>query len=84
VRLAGTDETGPVLAAMRSQPVEDMYTNGARIRADGMVVRPIYLFEGKTPAESRDPWDLLRYTGVVDKETAFALPAPAKCALLKA
>jgi len=84
VRLAGTDRTGPVLAAMRDQPVADMYTNGARIRADGMVVRSIYLFEGKTPAESSDPWDLLRYTGVVEKDAAFPIPVPAKCALLKA
>jgi branched-chain amino acid transport system substrate-binding protein len=83
VRAAGTDEARAVLQAMRNTPVEDMYTNGAHIRADGMVVRPIYLFEGKRPEESHDPWDLLRQTGVVDKDAAFPLPAEAKCHLLR-
>ena len=82
MRIANTSEAAPVLAAMRDLPVQDMYTEGARIRADGMVVRPIFLFEGKTPAQSRDPWDLLRYTGVVNKEAAFPIVSPAKCVLL--
>ncbi len=83
VRLAGTDKAGPVLQAMRSLPIDDMYTSGASIRRDGMVVRPMHLFEGKAPAESRDPWDLLRHTGTVDKDAAFALPPGNKCHLLE-
>jgi len=82
VSKAGTDETAPVLQAVREMPVSDMYTKDCFIRKDGMVVRPIYLFEGKTPSESRDPWDLLRQVGVVDKEVAFALPPDDKCKLL--
>lgn len=82
VSKAGTDETAPVLQAMREMPVNDMYTKDAFIRKDGMVVRPIYLFEGKKPSESRDPWDLLRQVGTVDKEVAFALPPNEKCKLL--
>jgi len=68
---------------MRSLPVDDMYSKSANIRKDGMVVRPIYLFEGKRAAESHDPWDLPRYTGAVDKDVAFALPPDIKCGLLK-
>ena len=83
IRAAGTDELGAVLAAMRKMPVEDMYTQGARIRQDGMVVRPIYTFEVKRPAESTGGWDLLRQTGVIDKDVAFALPKDDKCPLLK-
>lgn len=82
VSKAGTDETGAVLKAMRALPINDMYTKDCTIRKDGAVVRPIYLFEGKKPAESREPWDLLRQVGVVDKEVAFALPADDKCNLL--
>ena len=82
VQQAGTDETRAVLQAMRDLPVTDMYTQGARIRKDGMVLRPIHLLEGKTPAESRDPWDLLRETGTVEPDVAFPVPAEAKCRLL--
>lgn len=48
-----------------------------------MVVRPIYTFEVKRPAESTGGWDLLRQTGVIDKDVAFALPKDDKCPLLK-
>ena len=83
IQAAGTDESAVVLMSMRKMPVNDMYTEGASIRADGMVVRPIYLFVVKSPSESTSDWDMLRQTGVVDKDLAFSLPADQKCPLLK-
>ena len=83
VRAAGNDSAHPVLEAMRSMPIEDMYTHGARIREDGMVVRPIYVFEGKRPSESSDSWDLLRLADTVDKNTAFPCPFDGKCNLIR-
>lgn len=83
IQQAATDKTAPVLQAMRTLPISDMYTGDARIREDGMVVRTIYLFAGKRPSESNGPWDLLRLTGNVDKNTAFPIPPNDKCSLLK-
>ena len=83
VQASGTDRTHPVLEAMRSMPIEDMYTHGVMIREDGMVVRPIYVFKGKRPSESRDSWDLLRLDGTVDKNIAFPRPLDGKCSLVR-
>ena len=47
-----------------------------------MVLRPIHLFEGKTPAQSRDSWDLLHQTGTVEPDVAFPVPTYAKCRLM--
>ncbi|MBE7190781.1 ABC transporter substrate-binding protein, partial [Jatrophihabitans endophyticus] len=83
IAAAQTDETTAVVAAMRALPIDDMSTRGGTIRGDGMVERPIYLFRGKTPAESKDPWDLLQLVDTIAKEKAFPMPTDAKCPLLR-
>ncbi|MGP1613471.1 MAG: ABC transporter substrate-binding protein, partial [Pollutimonas bauzanensis] len=54
---AGSDDAGKVAAAMRAMPINDAFTDGARIREDGRVLRDMYLAKVKTPAASRYPWD---------------------------
>jgi len=44
VAKAQATDGATVAAAMREIPVEDMMTNGARIRDDGWVMRDLYLF----------------------------------------
>ncbi|MFG1257337.1 ABC transporter substrate-binding protein [Xanthobacter flavus] len=84
LKAANTDQTADVLAAMRKMPINDMSTKDGFIRGDGMVVRQIYRFVGKTPAESKDPWDLLKFVDTVPKEAAFPEQKDPKCRLLKA
>ena len=74
---------GMTLQEAVEMPIEDMYTHGARIREDGMVIRPVYVFEGKRPSQSSDSWDLLRWTDTVDKNTAFPRPSDGKCNLVR-
>lgn len=57
VAVVGSTDGLAVAAQMRAMPVQDFMTHGARIRADGRVLRDFYLFEVKTPAESKGPWD---------------------------
>jgi branched-chain amino acid transport system substrate-binding protein len=57
VAKAGTTDGAAVAAAMREIPVDDMMTHNAAIRDDGWVMRDLYLFRVKTPAESKAPWD---------------------------
>jgi len=83
LKAANTDDTAQVLAAMRKLPINDMSTTDGTIRKDGMVVRPIYRFVGKTPAESKEPWDLLKLVDTVPKDEAFPEPKEPKCSLLK-
>jgi branched-chain amino acid transport system substrate-binding protein len=67
---AGTTDATAVAAAMRAIPVDDMMTHGARIRDDGWVVRDLYLFRIKTPAESKAPWDYYTLLSKINAEDA--------------
>lgn len=70
VARAQTTDGAAVAAAMREMPVEDMMTHGARIRDDGWLMRDLYLFQVKTPTESKAPWDYYRLLSKIGAEQA--------------
>ncbi len=83
VQAAGTIETGPVLAKMREMPVEDFFTRGARIRADGRLMREVLFAVAKAPGEMQNPDDLLKIVSRVPGEQAFVPAAQSQCPLLR-
>jgi branched-chain amino acid transport system substrate-binding protein len=82
VEAAGTDETAAVVAKMRELPVKDLFYDGT-IRADGRMVHDMYLFEVKSPAESKAPWDYYKLLARVPADKAFLPLEKSKCALVK-
>jgi branched-chain amino acid transport system substrate-binding protein len=63
VEAAGTLDGPTVAAKMREMPVNDFMTKNGRIRQDGRLVRDMYLFQVKSPEESKyrfDYYKLLR------------------------
>lgn len=64
IKQAGTDDPDAVAAAMKAIPINDPFTKEAHIRADGRVVRDMYLARVKKPTDSKEAWDLL---DIVDK-----------------
>ncbi|WP_315837461.1 ABC transporter substrate-binding protein [Bradyrhizobium prioriisuperbiae] len=83
VAKTGTVEGGAVAAAMKSIPVEDFYTKGAVVRADGRVMRDMYIFRVKSPSESKGPWDLYEKLGKVDAVEAYVPIDQSLCPLVK-
>jgi branched-chain amino acid transport system substrate-binding protein len=83
VKAAGTADGTAVAATMRRLPVEDMMTHGARIRADGRLMRDFYLFEAKRPSESKGPWDLYKLVRTIPAEEAARPASQSACPLLK-
>ena len=83
VAAAGTDDTGPVAAKMKTTPINDFMTKNGSIREDGRVMREMYTFRVKKPAESKGEWDL--YTQVATIAPAQAFPPVDKqtCPLVK-
>ena len=79
---AGTDATAPVIAAMRAAPIDDFFAEGGHIRADGVMVHDMHLFEVKPLAQSRGPWDYLRLVATMPGNQAFGPLAQSKCPLL--
>jgi branched-chain amino acid transport system substrate-binding protein len=83
VQAAGTDETGAVMAKMKATPVNDFFAKNGRIRADGRMVKEMYLFEVKKPSESKYPWDYYKLKATIPADDAFLPLAKSACPLLK-
>jgi branched-chain amino acid transport system substrate-binding protein len=71
VQAAGTDDAEAVMKKMKEMPVDDFYTKGGKVREDGRVIRNMYLFQVKTPAESKGQFDYYKLMGTVPGDQAF-------------
>ena len=83
VKAAGTRDTKPVLAKMRSTPVRDAFTDNGFLREDGRMVHSMFLFEVKKPEESRAPWDYYKVLAEVPGDQAFRPMKDGGCPLVK-
>ena len=83
VQAAGTDDSDRVMAKLKSMKIDDMYTKGGYVRADGMMIHDIYLFEVKKPSESTRPWDYYKLAQTIPGEQAFNTLAESACPLVK-
>ena len=59
------------------------YTKNGYIRQDGRMMQPQYLYQVKTPAESKAAWDYYKLVRAVPAEEAFTSKAESTCALWK-
>lgn len=83
MQAAGTTDTAAVLAKMREMPVEDLFTRGARIRADGRLMREMIYAEVKPAGQMSGPEDLLTVVSRVPGEQAFTPAAESQCPLMR-
>ena len=83
VKELGTDEPLAVLAKMRATPVNDIFASGGYIREDGRMVHDMYFVQIKAPAESKDPWDLVKIVKTIPGDEAFRPLSESECPLLK-
>jgi len=83
VQAAGTDATEPVMAKMKSTPINDMFAKNGRIREDGRMVHDMYLFQVKKPSESKTPWDYYNLKATVPGDQAYTPLASSACPLVK-
>ncbi|MCC8936589.1 ABC transporter substrate-binding protein [Bradyrhizobium sp. Arg68] len=83
VKAAGTDDPKPVMDKMRETPVQDMFAQGGKIRADGRMVHDMYVMQVKSPQESKYPWDYYKLVSTIPGDEAFRPLAETECPLLK-
>ncbi|WP_414731285.1 ABC transporter substrate-binding protein [Vineibacter terrae] len=83
VQAAGTDEPGAVMAKMRELPINDVMTKDGKLREDGRVMREMYLFQVKSPAESKNKDDIYKLVATVPAEQAFRPLKDGNCPLIK-
>ena len=83
VKAAGTDDTAAVMKKMHEMPINDMFAKNGKIRDDGRMVHDMYLYQVKTPAESKAPWDYYKLKGTVKGDDAFQSLANSRCPMFK-
>ncbi len=83
VEAAGTDETGAVMKKMKSMPINDFFAKNGYIREDGRMVHDMYMFQVKTPAESKKPWDYYNLVATMPGDKAFMPLSKSTCPLIK-
>jgi len=73
-----------VVARMKAMPTEDDCFGKASIRADGLALVPSYLFEVKTPGESKYPWDYFKQAAATPADKAWRPLGEGACPLVRA
>ena len=83
VKETGTDKAETVMAKLKSEKWDDPVFGPSYIRADGRNMHEMYLFEVKTPSESKGPWDYYKLLAKVPAEQAFRPLDEGGCPLVK-
>ena len=83
IKEANTSDGATVGRTMRAMKVNDPMMKDVSIRADGQVMRPIYMARVKAPEESKNPNDIFKITGTIAPEDAWRPAAESECKLLR-
>ncbi|HST00551.1 MAG TPA: ABC transporter substrate-binding protein, partial [Usitatibacter sp.] len=79
-----SDEPGiKVVEEMKKLPTDDPLFGKGTIRADGRKIHNAYLFQVKTPAESKGPYDYYKLCATIPADDAFRPLHDGGCPLVK-
>jgi branched-chain amino acid transport system substrate-binding protein len=79
----GAEDGVKVVEAMKAKPTDDALFGQGSIRRDGRKIHDMYLFQVKTPDESKGPYDFYKLVGTVPAESAFHPLESSACPLVK-
>ena len=80
---AGTDDRDAVAAKMRALKVNDAFVRDGWVRADGRMMHDIMLIQVKSPAESKETWDVFKVLRTIKAEDAFRPLDKGGCPIVK-
>jgi branched-chain amino acid transport system substrate-binding protein len=83
VKAAGTKDSDAVVKKLKELPVDDAFTTGGKVLANGRMVADLYLFEVKKPEESKRDWDYYKLLAKVPGDTAYPSAKDSGCPLTK-
>jgi branched-chain amino acid transport system substrate-binding protein len=82
VQDSGTDDPLAIVEKMRATPINDIFATNGYIRRDGRMVHDMYLVQVKSPAESKDAWDLVKIVRTIPGDEAFRPLLESECPLV--
>jgi branched-chain amino acid transport system substrate-binding protein len=71
-----------VVEAMKAMPTKDPLFGDGLVRKDGRVIHKMYLFEVKSPEQSKEPWDYYILKATVPASEAFRPLNQGGCSLV--
>ena len=71
-----------VIEQMKAMPTEDPLFGKGMVRKDGRVIHDMYLFEVKSPEQSKEPWDYYNLKRTVPAAQAFRPIDQGGCSLV--
>jgi branched-chain amino acid transport system substrate-binding protein len=80
--LGDSSDGKAVVAKMKEIPTEDPLFGKGSIRQDGRKMHPVYLFQIKTPAESKGDWDLYKQIAEIPASEAWRPMDEGRCSLV--
>ena len=80
---ANTTDGQKVVAKMKEMPSKDPLFGEGTIRDDGRHIHNMYLFQVKTPAESKAPWDFYKLVETIPAKDAFRPMSEGNCPMVK-
>ncbi|WP_207540978.1 ABC transporter substrate-binding protein [Sabulicella rubraurantiaca] len=83
VQAEGTLDATAVMQRMRETPINDFFAKNGRIRMDGRMVHEMYVYEVKSPGESRGAWDYYKLRATVPAEEAYRPLSQSACPLVR-
>lgn len=83
VEAARSDDGVTVVNRMKQAPIHDPLFGDVTVRADGRAVHPMYLFQVKSLAESKGPYDYYKLVATIPADQAFRPLAAGGCPLVK-
>ena len=83
VKAAGTTDSDKVMAELHKAKIDDMFTDDGIIRPDGLMQHSMFIYQVKTPAESKGPWDYYKLVEKMSGEQAYGKLADSACPLVK-
>ena len=83
VEAAGSKDAEAVMAKMKEMPSEDPLFGTGEVRQDGRHVHDMYLFQVKSPDESKGEWDYYKTLATIAAERAFRPLDEGECPLVQ-
>jgi branched-chain amino acid transport system substrate-binding protein len=81
-KAGGASDGKAVVAAMKAMSTDDPLFGKGSIREDGRKLHPMYLFQVKSPAESKGDWDFYKLVTTIPGDQAFRPLAEGGCPLV--
>ncbi len=83
VKATGTDDADALMKWMKSNKINDFFTQGGYVREDGRMIHDMYLMQVKTPAESKAPWDYYKVVATLPGDEVYTKLSESTCKLVK-